>query len=397
MRNLTRWLVVWVLCIGVAAPRPGKAALLDAGFASFLQSVWPDAQARGISRTVFDGVVNSLVPDPALLDGGTRQAEFDRTIKSYLDDAVTLGRIEHGRQMAVRWHVEIAAVERRYGVPVEIVLALWGMESDFGRSTGNKDVLRSLATLAFARPDDGFREEFIAAMEILANGSARRQDLKGSWAGATGNPQFMPSTYLAHAVAYSSQTSPDIWNSVPDSLASMANFLRQRGWKAGQKWGTEVSIPASFNWQSLRASAEDFALAGIRPTSGPRKLPASDDLTLYFPAGASGPALALTENYWVIKQYNNSDSYAVAVAFLAERIARRPGITGRWPTDFQLLSRADRIRLQVGLRDKGFYTEKIDGRFGPSSRDAIHRFQRSISMFPADGFPSAEVLDRLVK
>jgi lytic murein transglycosylase len=336
-----------------------------------------------------------LAPDPSLIGMGARQSEFERTIKAYIDDAVSASRVLRGSEAAKRWSAQLRAVQRRYGVPQEIVVAVWGMETDFGRGMGDRDVIRSLATLAFARPDgESFRDECVAALVMLEKGDVTRARLRGSWAGAMGHPQFLPSAYLRYAVSYGGGGAPDIWTSVPDSLASIAHFLREQGWKPGHPWGFEVIVPASFDWRSLTGPFAGFAAKGFRKADG-RPLPVSGDATLYLPAGARGPAFLLGENYWIIKQYNNSDSYAMSVALLGERLAGRPGVHASWPPDLALLGRADRVRLQRLLHDKGYYDDKFDGRFGPASRDAIHRFQVDAGMMPADGFASAEVLARL--
>jgi membrane-bound lytic murein transglycosylase B len=330
-----------------------------------------------------------------LLGGGARQSEFERTIKAYIDDAVSNGRATHGREARARWSAELSRIERAEGVPAEIILAVWGMETDFGRSSaGDRDVIRSLSTLAYARRDSVFADEVIAALVMIENGYATRAKMKGSWAGAMGQPQFLPSAYLKYAVAYAGAGAADIWGSVPDSLASIGHFLREEGWKAGLDWGTETIVPAGFDWKSLIGSFADFSSRGFTRADG-RPLPASGRATLYLPAGAGGPAFLLSDNYWIIKQYNNSDSYAMSVALLGERIAGRTPIRAAWPAGFRLLDAPDRVRLQTLLRDRGFYKDKIDGRFGPAGRDAIHRFQLNAGLMPADGFASARVLEAL--
>ena len=396
--NPARRHIVHTLCLAMTLACAGatgfRAQAADARFDSFLQSLWPKAQQQGVGRAAFDAAIAGLTPDPALAGSGERQAEFERTLKAYLDDAASGSRIARGREARQKYRADLAAAERAYGVPAEIILAIWGMETEFGRNAGDKDVIRSLATLAFSRADGGrFADEVIAAMVMIERGIPRAR-LRGSWAGAMGNPQFLPSAYLKYAVSPGGARTPDIWTSVPDSLASIGNFIRTEGWKPGLAWGAEVVIPQNFDWRSLKGSAAQLAAKGVRSVDG-RQLPPAAEATLFFPAGASGPAFLLTENYWIIKQYNNSDSYAMSVAYLGDRIAGRPAIKAAWPTDFRLLGREDRVRLQTLLRDQGFYSDRIDGRFGPASRDAIHRFQVNAGIFPADGFASAALLARL--
>jgi len=381
------------LCVGLALAAVPARAQGSADFKNFLETLWPAASARGVSRSTFTGAVAGLTPDPALMGTGVKQAEFERTIKAYIEDAVTAGRVMRGREAAQCWREELASIEKRFGVPSELVLAIWGMETDFGRVHGEKDVVRSIATLAFARRDNAvFAEEFVAALVMLEQGLVTRARFKGSWAGAMGHPQFMPSSYLRHAVAYTGSGPADIWGSIPDALASIANFLCQRGWTRALRWGAEAIVSQSFDWISLKGPLRGFTGKGAAPLS---PLPPSAEATLFLPAGAGGPAFLLTANFWLIKQYNNSDSYALSVALLGERIAGRPGIRKRWPANFRLLPGPERIRLQEALTAKGFYDGKIDGRFGPASRDAIHRFQRAMGMRPADGYPSAAVRERL--
>ena len=383
------------LCASLALVAIPARAQGSADFKDFLETLWPLAKARGVSRTTFLGAVAGLTPDPALMGTGVKQAEFERTIKAYIEDAVTAGRVMRGREAAQRWRGELASIEKRFGVPAELVMAIWGMETDFGRVHGEKDVVRSIATLAFARRDNAiFAEEFVAALVMLEQGLVTRARFKGSWAGAMGHPQFMPSAYLRYAVAYAGGGPADIWGSVPDALASIGNFLGKQGWTRALPWGAEAKIAASFDWDALKGPVRGFTGKGVAPLT---PLHTAAEATLFLPAGAGGPAFLLTDNYWLIKQYNNSDSYALSVALLGERIAGRPGISARWPADFRLLSRTDRIRLQELLTERGFYGGKIDGRFGPASRDAIHRFQRAMGMRPADGYPSAVVLERLAR
>ncbi len=376
------------------APR-AVAPVADKRFRDFLETLWPRAEAQKVSRQTFDTALSGLTPDTALVNSGARQSEFERTIKAYIDDATSISRVMHGREARNKWGAELARIQRTEGVPSEIILAVWGMETDFGHaSAGDRDIIRSLATLAYTRKDDTFADEVVAALVMIESGFATRAKLKGSWAGAMGQPQFLPSAYLKYAIPYSGSGSADIWTSIPDSLASIAHFLREQGWKPGVFWGTETTIPSGFDWRSLTGSFTSFSAKGFARADGSR-LPATGDATLYLPAGAGGPAFLLSENYWIIKQYNNSDSYAMSVALLGERIAEKPGIRASWPASLRMLDPNDRVLMQTMLRDRGIYKDKIDGRFGPAARDAIHRYQLRAGISPADGFASARVLDAL--
>ncbi len=389
-----------VLCvapqIGVAEPQPN--ATLDTQsrtFQNFLQSLWPLAEAKGIRRETFDGALSGLEPDPAAPRPSTHQAEFDKPLKTYLADAVTARRITQGKELLRRWSDVLARVEARFGVPREIVLAAYGIETDYGKAAGGKDIIRSLATLAYTRKDrDIFRDELVAALVILDKGAAPREKLHGSWAGAMGGPQFLPSAYLRYAVAFEGSAFADIWDKPEDIFASIANFLRASGWKPGQPWGLEVRLPDAYDFAFLHNGFRAFSERGVAGTDG-APLPAHGEATLFLPAGARGPAFLLGENYWVLKAYNNSDSYALSLGHLADRIRGASGVKARWPDSEPMLSRGDKAEMQQLLAQAGFYKGTIDGRFGQASRNAIHAFQRSVAVHPADGYGSLEVLQLL--
>ena len=357
-------------------------------FKRYLETLWPQAQAAGVSRATFETLF-ALTPDKSLMGTGTKQAEFERTIQQYVESAVNAARVKKGQELAQHWRAQLSRMEAQSGVPASIILAAWGIETDFGRAHGERDVLRSLATLAYARRDNPvFAREVIAALVLLQRGLVPRERLKGSWAGAMGHPQFMPSAFLNYAVSYDGKSAPDIWTNVPDALASIGNFLKQEGWQKGLAWGAAVDVPSSFAWDALNDTARGFAAKGVKSS-----LPSDAKVSLFAPAGAQGPAFLITQNFSVLKQYNNSDSYALSLGLLSERIEGRAGITKNWPKDFRILDRADRVKLQQALTRHGFYEGKIDGRFGPSSREAIHRFQRAAGLHPADGFASKQVLE----
>ncbi len=363
-------------------------------FQEFLQSLWPLAAEKGIARATFDAAFAGLTPDPAAPAASNSQAEFDKPLKSYLDEAVSPRRIAHGRGFLHRWQDELQQIERRFGVPREILLAAFGIETDFGKAKGEKDIIRSLATLAYQRQDRPvFRDELIGALVILDKGGVARAAMKGSWAGAMGGPQFLPSAYLKYAVSYAGAGSPDIWNNSLDSLASIANFLRQSGWQPGLAWGAEAILPKNFGFTSLHGSFAAFAAEGVKSADGD-PFP-QGDATLFLPSGAAGPAFLLSANYWILKAYNNSDSYALSLALLAQRIEGKPASRGHWPEGGIFLSRTQKAEIQRLLERLGFYHGEIDGRFGQASRDAIHDFQIRIGAAPADGFAAPELLRQL--
>ena len=365
-----------------------------AGFQEFLQSLWPLAEQKGISRGTFDAAFAELEPDSAIPAASNAQAEFDKPLKSYVAEAVSVRRIARGRECLHAWRGELLQIEQRFGVPATIVLAAYGMETDFGKAEGERDVIRSLATLAYLRQDRPvFRDELIGALVMLGKGGVARAAMKGSWAGAMGGPQFLPSAFLNYAVRYVGTGPADIWNNPLDSLASIANFLRQSGWQPGLGWGMEVTLPKNFGFASLHQSFVAFAGEGVKSANGDA-FP-QGEATLFLPSGAAGPAFLLSSNYWVVKAYNNSDSYALSLALLADRINSKPALRGHWPAGEVFLSRTQKAEIQRLLVKLGLYHELIDGRFGQASRDAIHDFQLRIKAGPADGFATPELLGRL--
>jgi lytic murein transglycosylase len=371
-----------------------QAVPAPAHFQEFLQSLWPLAQEKGIARETFGAAFAGLTPDPALAAASSSQAEFEKPLKTYLAEAVSAPRIERGRECLQRWQAELARIEQRFGVPPAIIVAAYGMETDFGRALGEKDVIRSLATLAYLRPDRPvFRDELISALIMLDHGGISRAAMKGSWAGAMGGPQFLPSAYLKYAVSHTGKGAPDIWNDPLDSFASIANFLRQSGWQPGLGWGSEVILPKNFGFASLHQSFDAFAKDGVKTAHG-GAFP-QGEATLFLPSGAAGPAFLLSSNYWILKTYNNSDSYALSLGLLADRIKGGPPLHGHWPPGEVFLSRTQKARIQRSLEKLGFYHGEIDGRFGQASRDAIHEFQISSGVSPADGFAAPALLGRL--
>lgn len=394
--------VLSVLTLVIGAPARqvlafdhATVASSSVSFQDFLQSLWPLAEQKGITRATFDAVVTGLEPDPAIPAVSNKQAEFDKPLKAYLADAVSARRIARGREVMLAFAPELAAIEQRYGVPAAIIIAAYGIETDYGKAKGEKDVIRSLATLAFSRQDRPvFRDELISALVMLDKEGVARAAMKGSWAGAMGGPQFMPSAFLKYAVRYRGAGAPDIWAAPLDSLASIANFLRQSGWQPGLPWGTEVILPKNYGFATLHQSFAGFAAEGISKADGSAL--SLGEATLFLPSGGAGPAFLLSSNYWVLKAYNNSDSYALSLSLLADQIKGGAGLRGHWPEGEVFLSRAQKAEIQRQLEKLGFYHGDIDGRFGQASRDAIHAFQLHAKTGPADGFATPELLRKLV-
>jgi membrane-bound lytic murein transglycosylase B len=364
----------------------------ESTFRAFLETLWPQARARGVSRATFDRAFAGLTEDLSVPSAVGQQPEFERLLSAYFIEAVSAKRITCGQALARQYRSELTSIERRYGVPRAILLAAWGMESDFGRVRGDKDVIRSLATLAFRRKDrDLFVEELLNALVILEKGVIPRDKMRGSWAGAMGDPQFLPSAFLKYAVSYSGEGSADIWENPADILASIGNYLRASGWNRALPWGLEVTLPANFAFPTLHADFQAFAAAGIKVADG-SALPRAGEATLFLPAGATGPAFLLSDNYWVLKAYNNSDSYALSLACLGDRIVGRAGLHRTWPKNQKLWSRSDKIEIQKLLMRLKLYKGTLDGKFGQASRDAIHTFQIEAHDAPADGIGRADLL-----
>lgn len=373
---------------------PPAATPASASFDIFLQRLWPQAQARGISRATFDLAFRGVTPDASIVALTKKQSEFSAPIWSYLNNAVGGGRVQRGQAVAAENASVLAQVEARYGVPKEVVLGVWGMETNFGSFKGGKDVIRSLATLASIRyRGDFFRDELLTALELIEKGYVERNELRGSWAGAMGHTQFMPSSYLKYAVDWTGNGHADIWNSSSDAIASTANYLKSYGWVSGLPWGMEVTLPEGFDHRLDKASFASFRSAGVRRADG-RALPSSGEGRLFYPAGHTGPVLLLTANFDVIKKYNSSDAYALAVGHLGDRIMGRGAIQADWPLKAARLDMAGTKDLQRRLKALGLYDHDADGRVGTGTREAVRRYQISVGEI-ADGYPTPALLARM--
>jgi lytic murein transglycosylase len=387
LRFLVRLMLVAALCVPARAQTPSS-------FEPFLRTLWPDAQARGISRKTFDLAFAGLTPDPRVAAVTTRQPEYGTPVGTYVNRMASTARIEGAARKAREWKHILDAIEKQYGVDRWIVLSLWGIETSFGTNTGGFDVIRSLATLVVVgyRPDY-FRDELLAALKVLQEGHIARDKMIGSYAGAMGQPQFMPSNFLELAVDFTRDGRKDIWASVPDVLASIANFLKHWGWKVGADWGFEVAVPRGFDFARSRASYAEWATLGIQRADGDA-LPDAGKAILFFPSGASGPAFLAGENFEVIKRYNNSDVFALAAGHLTDRARGRAPFRTAWPAADRQLSRDQRVALQKRMKELGHPVNDFEGRIDFDLRDEIRLEQVKHGMTP-DGHPTAELLQKI--
>jgi membrane-bound lytic murein transglycosylase B len=363
-------------------------------FTQFLQNLWPRAQAAGVTRETFEAAISGLAPEPGVLAKPKTQAEFTISIPAYLAGTVTNSRVARGQSTAAVLAGPLQRAGARHGVPAEIIVAILGVESNFGVATGGADVLKVLATLAWrGHRAETFADEFVDALVMLEKGYATRSQLRGSWAGAMGQPQFMPSAYLKYAESDDGAGAPDIWRSNADAVASIANFLAKSGWITGVPAVVEVRLPDGFDYAAFDLDFARWRSLGVTRADG-EALPAAGAASLYLPAGSEGPAFLISDNFEVIRQYNTSDAYAMSVALLAERIAGRDIPLAPWPK-VAPLSTADVKTMQQLLTQKGYYRGVIDGKLGRTSRNAVHAFQIAEGLRPADGFATKNVLARL--
>lgn len=381
--------ILWAAPFGAAAQ--GRE---DSGFRNFIEGLWPQAKAKGVSRETFELAFRGLQPDPDVMALTRREPEYGKPVGEYLASSVSASRISVGLQKQAQWANTLSEVGRTYGVDPAIILAIWGMETGYGGGQGGKDVIRSLATLAHARyRDDFFRGELLSALLILQQGHIARDRMVGSWAGAMGQPQFIPSSFITWAVDFSGDGRRDIWNNVPDVIGSIANYFRQNGWKQDLPWGFEVAVPRDFDFRRSRGTFPEWAALGFRRADG-SALPDRHEAYLLFPSGARGPAFLVTENFVAIKRYNISDVYALAVGHLADRLRGGRPLVGRWPDNDPQLSRAERVRIQRKLAELGYKVNDFYGRIDFDQRDAIRELQAKFGL-RADGHPGPEFVDRL--
>ena len=370
-----------------------------ADFKNCLERIWPEAARRGISRASFEKFTADLEPDVKIMDFVDAQPEFTKAFWDYVDLLVTDERIAKGRELLVAHAATFDAVERAYGVDRHIIVAIWGVETKYGAVAGDRPVVRSTATLAcVGRRQAYFKDEFLAALEILHRGDIRPEQLKGSWAGAFGSTQFMPTAFKRYAIDFDNDGRRDVIGSVPDVVASTANHLVKAGWVAGQTWGYEVVLPQGFNYMladpARKLTIHEWARHGIARPGGAAFPRAGDKATLFIPAGARGPSFLMLDNFRAIMKYNPAEAYALAIGHLADRLRGGAPIVQAWPREERVLSRAERLELQQHLVRHGFDVGEPSGRLGLKTRAAVRDFQARHGLTP-DGFASAAVLERL--
>ncbi|GAB4240458.1 MAG: lytic murein transglycosylase [Methyloligellaceae bacterium] len=377
------------------------AGAADPAFQRFVEGFQSKARKAGISASTYRRAFKGVVPDPEVLEKAAYQPEFTKPIWEYLASAVSKSRIANGRKKLAQHSRLLADLQARTGVDRHVLVAIWGMETSYGSYMGKRYVIRSLATLAYSGERQRFgRTQLLAALKILERGDITPARMKGSWAGAMGHTQFIPTTYLRYAVDHDGDGRRDVWNSVADALASTANYLKASKWRAGETWGYEVVLPRGFDYASasrktVKTLAEWQAL-GVKRVKGKKFPRPGDRASIILPAGARGPAFAVINNFRSILRYNNATAYALAVGHLADRI-RDPGFGGfvtPWPTAYRPLSRSQRVALQELLQEKGFLKGKADGVIGSGTRAAVRAYQKSAGLTP-DGYASVKLLEHL--
>jgi lytic murein transglycosylase len=371
-------------------------------FARWVAEFSNRARAAGIDEATLHRAFDTVRFVPSAIVSDRAQPEFTRAVWDYLDSAVSPQRIARGQarlqQLRSAGSVDIDAIAARYGVPVEVLVAIWGIESNYGSNIGDIPTIDALATLGFeGRREEWARGQLLAALKILQNRDIDRAQMLGSWAGAMGQTQFLPSAFLAYAVDADGDGRRDIWGSVPDVMASTANFLARSGWQPGQPWGLEVRLPPGFDYAradaEVRQPSTQWAAEGVQTLDG-APLPALVDSSLLLPAGARGPAFLVGPNFRTILRYNNATSYALAVHLLAQRLAGGAAVQAPWPREVQLLSRNQVLALQTALNARGFECGTPDGMVGPATQRGVRQYQRSLGL-PADGYPTLDLLQRL--
>ncbi len=395
----TRRMVGILTVVVVAIATLAVAAEAATSPKAWVDDFWPTAKAAGISRATYLRALGDFTPDPDVIKSSSSQAEFKMKVWDYLDQMVSDDRVASGMEALDRYRDALAAIEARFQVDREVVVAIWGIESHYGTVFSNprlyKNTITALATLVYSRGRlaSYAQKQLIAALKIAERGDIAPEEMTGSWAGAMGQTQFIPTTFEAYGVDFDGDGHRNIWTSPVDAMASAANLLHRSGWRFGETWGYEVTVPAKLGAGGERTLAS-WAKLGVKRVGGQPFPRPGDKATLYRPNGAGGPSFLLLKNFSVIKRYNNSNFYALAVGHLSDRVAGFGEFVQPWPAHEKPLSQDEREKLQLLLTMLGHYDGDIDGVLGSGSREAIRDYQRSVGISP-DGVGTRTLLQRL--
>lgn len=387
----------------VAIPTPSTSTPTEAAanlrFQTWMQGFETRAQAQGIRKATLSQAFDGVTYDPKVIKRDRNQSEFSKTIWEYLDSAASDTRVTSGSKALRENRSALNQIEQSYGVDKEVVVAVWGLESNYGSYRGSMDIVRSLATLAFdGRRGPFFESQLIAALKILQSGDVAPRNMTGSWAGAMGHTQFIPTSYLDYAVDFTGDGKRDIWSDNPtDALASTAAYLKKFGWVQGQPWGVEVTLPRDFNYalasRKIKKSPDNWAKLGVRGVDG-KPVANHGSASILLPAGGKGAAFMIFKNFAVIERYNTADAYVIGVGHLSDRLKGGAKIQGDWPRGDRALTFTERKELQKRLTEAGFSTQGIDGRIGPNTVSAIRSYQTTKNVMP-DGYASLDLLKML--
>ncbi len=377
--------------------RPPRTS--DPEFRAWIAEFQARARAVGITQATLNDAFEDVRIDAEVLRLDRNQAEFSRALWDYLDTAVSSTRIQNGRDARAEWRTTLGRIEEQFQVEAEVVVAVWGLETAYGAMRGGTNVIEAMASLAFdGRRQDFFEEQLIAALRIVQSGDTAPRNMIGSWAGAMGHTQFMPTSYLEYAQDFNGDGRRDIWGDTPvDALASTAHYLAEHGWTYGQPWGLEVRLPDGFDYrlagEQERISATFWNAQGVRLTNGD-EIPDHGPASILLPGGAQGVALVVFNNFRVIERYNPADAYVIAIGHLSDRISGGSAFRADWPRGDRALSFAEREELQRHLLAAGHYAEDVDGIIGPITIAAVRSYQDAVGVTP-DGYASLRLLERL--
>lgn len=400
-----RFLAVFAVCIAAALP---ATAVASAAFDQFIQSLWPEAQKLGVSRRTFDATTRGLTPDTSLPDleipgrpeRPAAQPEFVQTPAQYVSENSIARFALQGRQYASKYRDELLEIEKNFGTPGNVLLAIWARETSYGGAKLPHDAVRVLATQAWTgRRKAQFRREFLYALKMLEDGEVTRAEMKSSWAGAMGHTQFLPSDFYRNAVDFDGDGKRDIWNSIPDALASAGKQLADKGWQRGSRWAHEVRVPDNIDCSKaepgFKLAVSEWLKYGVTPTHGRKlsQIELAEEASLLMPEGIYGPSFLTPKNYFVLKDYNFSDLYVLFVGHLSDRIGGAKPFETAWNKDNQLRTR-EIEEMQRILAARGMYDDKIDGKAGMLTRAALGEYQKKNGL-KLDCWPTQAVLDHM--